>query len=48
MTSIELTENQFSNLYRFIKANQHQNKELPEIVTVFKNEILNRFEAGLL
>ena len=48
MISVEFTKDQFSNLYRLIKANQHQNKDLPEILTVLKNEILNCYEAGLL
>ena len=34
--TIRFTENQFQNLYRFINANQHRNKELPEIVNVLK------------
>ena len=46
--TVEFKKDQFNNLYRFIKANQHQNKDLPEILTVLKLEILNRYEATQL
>ena len=42
---VEFTEDQFNNLYRLIKANQHQNKDLPEILTVLQFAIINRYEA---
>ena len=43
--TVEFKKDQFNNLYRFIKANQHQNKDLPEILNVFQLEILNHYEA---
>ena len=44
--TVEFTEDQFNNLYRFIKANQHQNKDLPEILTVLQFDIISRYEAN--
>ena len=34
--TVRFTEDQFQTVYRFVNANQHRNKDLPEVAAVLE------------